>query len=159
MQNYNDYLNRTRNETIFSCALPKGNLTRRQRTLDVDEALIAATPESQADVTLGHHKGAVNEDIQFTDHIEQGGVLFYLLPGVTREAPDVIVQFLLDAVDERSCSLGLKQGVSAAEGDGRLVISNDPHQLVEGALFPTPKVPRVGIMATRATMVAARHVD
>lgn len=139
--------------------LPQGELTRGKGAGNVDEALVGAAAETEADVALSLNEGAVNKDIQFLHDRQQLGILFYFLPGVAREAPHVIAQFLLDAVDEGAGAFGLLQGVSAAQRDGGLVIGNDLHQFVEGALLAALEVPRGGIMAAGAMVVTARHVD
>ena len=127
--------------------------------LDVDEALVAAAAKAQGGGTLCHQEGALDEDVEFADDIKQSGILFYSFPSVAGVAPDVVAQFLLDAVDEGPGAVGLQQGGAATQGDGSLIIGDDLHQFVEGAFFPTPGIPRVGIVATGAMMVAARQVD
>ena len=118
-----------------------GGIGAGEGALDVDEALVAAAAEAQADVALGLDKGAIDKAIEFADDIEQCRIADNLLPSVTGVAPDVVPQFLLDAVNEGTGALGLQQGVTAAEGDGSLVIGDDLHQFIEGTVFPTLEVP------------------
>lgn len=143
----------------LSSLLPGGEAAGGEGGLDVDEALVAAAAKAQGDVTLSHQEGAVHEDVEFADDIKQGGILFYFFPSVAGIAPDVVAQFLLDAVDEGARALGLLQGVTTAEGDRGFVIGDDLHQFVEGAFFPTPGIPGVRIVATGTTMAAARQID
>ncbi len=137
----------------------KGDGAGGEGALDVDEALIAGAAETEGDVTLRLDERAVNQDIELAHDVEQDGVFFYLLPSITCETPHVVAQFGLDAMDERSGAVGLLQGVAAREGDGGFVIGDDLHQFVEGALFPTLRIPRGGIMAAWAMVIAARQVD
>ena len=138
---------------------PQGEVAGGEGALDVDEALVVAAAEAQGDVALGLDEGAVDEDVEFADDVEQFGVFLYFLPGEAGETPHVVAQLSLDAVDEGACAFGLQQGIAAAQGDRSLVIGNDLHQFVKGALFPTLEVPGVGVMAARATVVAARQID
>ena len=126
---------------------------------NIDKALVAAPAETQADVTLGLDERTVNEDVEFADDVKQDRILFYFFPHIARKAPDVVAQLLLDAVDEGTGAICLLQGVATTQGNGRLVVGDDLHQFVKGAFFPTPRVPRVGIVTARATMIAARQVD
>ena len=139
--------------------LPEGEDAGVEGALDVDEALVAAAAETEGDVALGHLEGTVNEDVKFLYHLEEFGVIHDFFPGVARVAPDVVAQFVLDATDEGAGTLRLLQGVSAREGDGGFVIGYDLHQFVEGTFFPTLRIPRVGIMATWTTMIAASQID
>ena len=139
--------------------LPGGEVAGGEGGLDVDEALVAGAAEAEADVALLLDEGAVNEDVELADDVEQRWVLLYFFPCVAGVTPDVVAQLLLDAVDEGADALGLLQGVSATEGDGGLVIGDDAHELVEGALFPTPWIPRGGVVASGAMVAAARQVD
>ena len=127
--------------------------------LDVDEALVAAAAKAKGYVALGLDEGAVNEDVELADDVEQDGVLLYFFPSVAREAPYVVAQLMLDAVDKGTGAVGLLQGIAAAQGDGRLVVGDDLHQFVKSALFPTLEVPGGGVVTSQATMVAARQVD
>lgn len=125
----------------FHLLRPQDDITCGKGALHIDEALIAAAAEAEADVTLGLQERAVNENIEFTDNIEQGRIFHDLLPGVSGVAPYVVAEFLLDAVDERSGSFGLQQGVSSAERHWSLVVGNDLHELIHSALFPTLEIP------------------
>ena len=136
-----------------------GRSTRCEGALNVDEALVVAATETEGDIALRLNEGAVDEDIEFLHDRQQLGVFLYFFPGVTGEAPDVVTQLLLDAMDEGTRAVGLLQRVASAQGDGRLIIGDHLHQLVEGAFFPTPRIPRGRVVATRATMIAARQVD
>ncbi len=128
-------------EWCSSALLPDGKLAGGKGALDIDEALVAGAAEAEADVAFGLNKGSLDEDVKFTDHIEQDGVGHDFLPCVARVAPDVVTQFRLDAVDEGAGAFGLLQGITAREGDWRLVVGDDLHQLVECALFPTLEIP------------------
>ena len=139
--------------------LPEGDLAGSKGALNVDKALVAGTAETEGDVALVLDKGAVNEDVKLTYDIEQGGVGHDFIPSIAGITPHVITQFLLDTVNQGACAVGLQQGVSATQGDRGLVIGDDPHQFVEGAFFPTFEVPRGRVMASRATMVAARQIN
>ena len=143
----------------YDLFLPEGEGPSGKGALDIDEALVAAATKAQADISLGLDERTVNEDVEFADDVKQSGVLFYFFPRIARETPDVVAQLLLDAADEGAGAIRLLQGVSTAQGNGRLVVGDDLHQFVEGALFPTLRVPRVGIMTARATMIAARQID
>ena len=94
--------------------LPQGELTRSQGAGNVDEALVGAAAETEADVALSLNEGTINKDIQFLHNRQQFGVLFYFLPSVAREAPHIITQFLLDAVDEGAGAFGLLQVTGAS---------------------------------------------
>ena len=147
---------------IWSCKCglrPQGELACGEGALDVNEALVAAAAETEGDVTLGLQERAVNEDVELSNDIEQCRVLLNLLPGEAGIAPHVVTQILLDAVDEGTGAVGLQQGVAATQGDGSLIIGDDLHQFIKGTLFPTLEIPRIGIMAPGATMVAARQID
>ena len=138
---------------------PKGEGAGGEGRLDVDEALVAAAAEAEGDVALCHLEGAVNEDVKLADHIQQLGFMDDFFPGVAGVAPDLVAQFCLDAVDEGTSAVGLLQGVTAAEGDGSLVIGDDLHQLVKRAFLPTQGVPRVRVVAPRTMVIAARQID
>ena len=139
--------------------MPQGEVAGGEGALNVDEALVAATTETEADVTFGLDEGAVNKDVKLSHGVEQYGGFLYLFPCVASETPHVVAQFLLDAVDEGASALGLLQGVASAQGDGSLVIGDDLHQFVKGAFFPTLRVPRGGVVAARAMMIAARQIN
>ena len=138
---------------------PEGEVAGGEGALDVDEALVATAAETKGDVALGLDEGAVDEDIELAHDVEQDGVFFYFFPSVAGKAPDVVAQLLLDAVDERTGAVGLLQGIPATQCDGGLVIGDDLHQFVEGAFFPTLRIPRSGVVAAWAMVVAARHID
>ena len=121
--------------------VPQGNSSSGEGAGDVDETLVAATTKAQGDVAFSLDKWTLDKDIKFLHDIEQGCIGDNFLPSVAGVAPHVVTQFLLDAVDERACALGLLQGITATQGDGRLVIGNDLHQLIKSALFPTLEVP------------------
>lgn len=139
--------------------MPEGEVVGGEGALDVDEALVVASAEAEGDVALSLDKRAIDEDVEFADDVEQDGVFLDFLPSEAGEAPHVIAQFCLDAVDEGAGAVGLQQGITATQGDRCLVIGDDLHQFVKGALFPTLEIPRVGVMAARAMVVAARQID
>ena len=146
-------------EGLHCSWLPEGKGAGGKGALDVDETLVAAAVEAEGDVALGLDEGAVDKDVQLAYHIHEDRVLLYFFPSVASEAPDIVAQFLLDAVDECTGAVGLLQGVAAAQGDGSLVVGDDFHELIEGALFPTLRVPRGRVVTAGAMVVAARHVD
>jgi len=135
----------------LSSLLPGGEAAGGEGGLDVDEAL--------GDVTLGLDEWALDHNVCLADGVKEVGVDHDFFPGIAGVAPDVVAQFLLDAVDEGARALGLLQGVTTAKGDRGFVIGDDLHQFVEGAFFPTPGIPGVRIVATGTTMAAARQID
>ena len=114
-----------KNRRFLTFSLPQDEIARGEGAGNVDEALVAAAAESQADVALGLDEGSIDEDIQLLHDSQQFGVFLYFFPGVAREAPHVVAQFPLDAVDEGSGAFGLLQGVTAAQSDGGLVVGDD----------------------------------
>lgn len=126
---------------------------------NIDETLVAAPAETQADVTLGLDEGAVNKDIQFLHDRQQLWVFFYFFPSVAGKAPDVVAQFLFDAVDEGSGAVGLLKRVPTAECYGGLVIGDDLHQFVKGTFLAALEIPGGGIVAARAMVITARQID
>lgn len=144
---------------LLRCWLPQGEGACGEGALDIDETLVAAAAKTQGGVALGLDEGALDQHVELSHDVAQAFITHHLLPGVARVAPDIVAQFLLDAVDEGAGAVGLLKGVAAAEGDRCLIIGYDLHQLVKGALFPTPKIPRSCVVAARATMAAARQID
>ena len=138
---------------------PQGNCASGEGAGDVDEALVAAAAKVQGDVALCLDKWPLDKDIKLSHDIKQGPIGNNFLPRVASVAPHVVTQFLLDAMDERTRALGLLQGVTATQGDWRLIIGDDLHQFVKGAFFPTLEIPRLGIVATRAMVIAASQIN
>ena len=138
---------------------PQGNCASGEGAGDVDEALVAAAAKVQGDIAFCLNKRPLDKDIKLSHDIKQGPIGNNFLPRVTSVAPHVVTQFLLDAVDKFTRALRLLQGVTPTQGNWRLVIGNDLHQFVKCALFPTLEVPRLGIVASRAMMIAACQID
>ena len=145
--------------TMLFLLLPEGEGAGGEGALDVDEALVVAAAETEGYVTLGLDEWAIDKDVEFTDNIKKVGICHDLLPCVSSKAPDVVSEFLLDAVDECTSAFGLLQGVTARERDRSLVIGDDLHQFVECALLAAIKIPGCLIVASRAMMVTSRHID
>lgn len=138
---------------------PQGNCAGGKGALDIDEALVAAAAKVQGGVALSLDKWPLDKDIKLSHDIEQGPIGDNFFPSVAGVAPHVVTQFLLDAVDERTRALGLLQGVTATQGDWCLIIDDDLHQFIKGAFFPTLEIPRLGIVATRAMVIAASQIN
>ena len=139
--------------------LPQGEAAGGEGSPDINHALVAAAAKTKGNVAMGLPEGTVNEDIDLSDDIKQCGIMFYFLPCIAGVTPDVVAQFLLDAVDEGTGAVGLLQRVAAAQRDRSLVIGDDLHQFIKGPFFPTLEIPGSRIVTARAMMAAARHVD
>ncbi len=121
--------------------LPDRKVAGGEGVLYVDKALVAGATETEGYVALSLNERTIDQDVELLHHLKQFGVSFDFLPCEARIAPDVVAQFLLDAVNEGAGTFELQQGITARKGDRRLVVGDDLHQLVESALFPTLEIP------------------
>jgi len=138
---------------------PQGNCASGEGAGDIDEALVAAAAKVQGNIAFCLNKRPFNKDIKLSHDIKQSCIGDDFLPGVTSVAPHVVTQLLLDAVDKFTRALRLLQGVTATQGDWRLIIGDDLHQFVKGAFLPTLEIPRLGIVATWAMVIAASQIN
>ena len=125
----------------------------------INEALVAAAPESEGSVALGKDEGTVNKYVDVLKQRTIVGVVLDFFPSVACVAPDVQLEFCLDALCQMCHGGGLEEGVSPCEGDVEGVVANDVNEFIFGHLFAGIGWPRLGIMAAYAMVGATCKVD
>ena len=103
---------------------------------------------------------SVHEDVH---QFEQGTLLRHLQQCLEREAgvtPNSLLRTRPYGTSQFSESLCLVHRVAAGECDiGKLIVSDDTHQLLSTGITPLVKVPRMTVVTFLALVCAARTVD
>lgn len=103
---------------------------------------------------------AVNQYVDVLKEFTGCGLLKECFIGEASVAPYGFVGFLLDAAGQRGECFDLEEGVAASEGDvGKGVARDVLHEGVEGHFVTCIWVPRLGIVAPRAVVLASCAVD
>lgn len=147
---------------VCPLSFPQHNLARLERLLHVYEPLVGRTSEKKVGIAQGLDKGSVHKNIKVLQERHHAGITFRqeLFPCVASVAPDGFVCLRLYPTGQFGTTGCLKERVTSGKGNvGKGVVDNDTHQFVHGDLLSPTLVPRLGIMATGATMTASRQID
>lgn len=142
--------------------MPFYHVTRGERLLYVYQPLVGRATKKKIGIAERLNERTVNKDIQI---LQQGHHYRVALgkqgfPCITGITPDSLVRILLYLFGKFGTSFCLKKWVTSGKGNmSKGVVDNNTHQVVNRDFLASFLVPRLGIVAPWASMVAPCQID